>query len=69
MTKVLKSAKLNMFSKNANFVREIWFSRDKNESLKNSSAKKYKDDWNQKPIINPSNETTNLKEKKSYISN
>ena len=32
--------------------------------LKNSSAKKYKDDWNQKPIANPNNETVCLKEKK-----
>ena len=32
MTKELDSAKFNMFSKNANFVREIWFLRDAKES-------------------------------------
>ena len=32
MTKVLESAKFQSFTKKANFVREVWFSRDKDES-------------------------------------
>ena len=64
MTKVLKSAKFNMFSQYANFVGEIWFSRDRNESIfKTFSAKKYEDNWNHKPIINLNNEGTKRKKK------
>ena len=38
-----------------------------NHIEKNSGAKKYKDEWNQKPVINPNNETTNLKKEKVII--
>ena len=47
------------FQKNANFVREPKLSPVK--KFQRSRAKKYKDDWNQKPIINPDNEIINLK--------
>ena len=41
MTKVLQSTKFNMFSKNSNFVREILFSRGKNESHQKILAPRY----------------------------
>ena len=59
-----------MLSKNANFIIDIWFLRDRKWIMfKKSSAKRYKDDWKQKPIINPVNKRIKQQMWRKKISN